>query len=134
MNLPRLVRSELRKLTSTKMPWAFFAALLVVTALTAVAVVYGKDADGTRTFISTAEDQRSLMAFSFNAMMGAGLCGAIAVAREYGHGTVVPTFLTTPRRNRVVLAQFGAMLVAGAVMGLVGTAQGLRTAPQREWL
>ena len=118
----RLVRSELRKLTTTKMPWVFFAVLLAVSAMTAIAVIYGKDADGCKTFISTAEEQRSLMAFSFNAMIGAGLFAAIAAAREYGHGTVIPTFLTTPRRVYAALAQFRAMFVAGAVMGIVGTA------------
>lgn len=122
MTRPRLVRAELRKLTTTKMPWGFFVVLLAVSGMTAAAVLFGKDADGSKTFISTAEDQRSLMAFSFNAMMAAGLFGAIAVAREYGHGTVVPTFLATPRRSRAVLAQFTALTLAGAVMGIVGTA------------
>jgi hypothetical protein len=48
------------------------------------------------------------------------LFGAIAVSREYGHGTVVPTFLAAPRRYRAVLAQYTAVLVAGALLGLVG--------------
>jgi hypothetical protein len=76
--------------------------------------------DGSKAFVSTAADQRSLMAFAANAMMGAGLFGAIAVAREYGHNTVVPTFLATPRRSRAVLAQLVAVLIAGAVLGLLG--------------
>jgi ABC-2 type transport system permease protein len=48
------------------------------------------------------------------------LLGAIAVSREYGHGTVVPTFLAAPRRYRAVLAQYTALLVGGALLGLVG--------------
>ena len=62
------------------------------------------------------------MAFGFNAMIGTALFGAIAVAREYGHTTVVPMFLTSPRRHRAVLAQLTAVLLAGAVLGLVGEA------------
>lgn len=116
----RLVRSELRKLTTTRMPWAFLAVLVVISATTGSAVVFGTDADGTKAFIATVEDQRSLMAFAANAMMIAGLLGAIAVAREYGHGTVVPTFLISPRRHRAVLAQLTAILIAGGVLGLVG--------------
>ena len=103
MNWLRLIRGELRKLTSTRMPWAFLAVLVAISATTAIAVIYGTDMDGTKTFISTAADQRSLMAFAANATMIAGLFGAIAVAREYGHGTVVPTFLASPRRHRTVL-------------------------------
>jgi ABC-type transport system involved in multi-copper enzyme maturation permease subunit len=118
----RLVRAELRKLTTTKMPWAFLAVLVVISATTATAVVLGTDMDGSKGFIATAEDQRSLVAFGANAMMIAGLFGAIAVAREYGHGTVVPTFLIAPRRHRAVLAQLTAVLLAGGLLGLVGEA------------
>jgi hypothetical protein len=116
----RLVRGELRKITSTRMPWVFLAVLIAISATTAVAVIYGTDMDGSKTFISSAADQRSLMAFAANATMIAGLFGAIAVAREYGHATVVPTFLAEPRRHRAVLAQLSAVLIAGGVLGLVG--------------
>ena len=122
MTWSRLVRSELRKLTSTKMPWAFLAVLVVIAAINATAVILGTDMDGSKAFISTAADQRSLMAFAANAMMGAGLFGAIAVAREYGHGTVVPTFLAEPRRHRAVLAQLAAVLIVGGMLSLAGAA------------
>lgn len=120
MNRLRTTRAELRKLTSTKMPFAFLIVLLVIGAATASAVAFGTDMDGSKTFISTAADQQSLIAFAANALVIAGLFGAIAVAREYGHGTVVLTFLTTPRRPRAVLAQLTAAFVAGSVLGLVG--------------
>jgi len=116
----RLVRGEIRKLTTTKMPWGFLAVLVLIAGLDAAVVAFGTDMDGSKTFVSTAADQQSLMAFAFNAMLGTALFGAIAVAREYGHGTVVPTFLTSPRRPRAVLAQLTAVLIAGAVLALVG--------------
>jgi ABC-type transport system involved in multi-copper enzyme maturation permease subunit len=115
-----LMRAELRKLTSTKMPWAFLAVLVVISATTAAAVIFGTDMDGSKAFIATAADQQSLMAFAANALMGAGLFGAIAVAREYAHGTVVPTFLTSPRRQRAMLAQLAAVAVIGGALALVG--------------
>jgi len=116
----RLVRGELRKLTTTKMPWGFLAVLVLIAGLDAAVVAFGTDMDGSKTFVSTAADQQSLMAFAFNAMLGTALFGAIAVAREYGHGTVVPTFLTCPRRPRAVLAQLTAISMAGAVLALIG--------------
>lgn len=122
MTVRRLIRAELRKLTTTRMPWAFLAVLVVIAATNAFAVIAGTDMDGSKTFISTADDQQSLIAFAANAMMISGLFGAIAVAREYGHGTVVPTFLAAPRRHRVVFAQLTAVLMGGAILGLVGTA------------
>ncbi len=120
MKWPHLLRAELRKLTTTRMPLIFFVVLAAIAATNASAVIWGTDFDGTKGFISTEADQLSLMAFAANAMMIAGLFGAIAVAREYGHGTVVPTFLASPRRHRAVLAQLAAVAVGGAVLGLTG--------------
>ncbi len=122
MTWTRLVKAELRKLTTTKLPWGFLAALVVVSSLNAAVVAFGTDMDGSKTFVSTGADQVSLMAFAFNAMLGTALFGAIAVAREYGHTTVVPMFLTSPRRSRAVLAQLTAVGLAGAVLGLAGQA------------
>jgi ABC-2 type transport system permease protein len=91
-------------------------------ALNAAIVAWGSDADGSQTFLSTALDQKSLVAFSANSMMIAGLFGATAVARGYGHGTVVHVFLATPRRLRALFAQFTAVALGGAVLGLAGVA------------
>ncbi|MDH4074209.1 MAG: hypothetical protein OEV41_13985, partial [Gammaproteobacteria bacterium] len=113
---------ELRKITTTKLPWAFLAVLAAIAAINASAVIWGTDFDGSKTFISTAADQRSLVAFAANATVIAGLFGAIAVAREYGHGTVIPTFVSSPRRHRTVLAQYGAIAIGGALLGLAGAA------------
>jgi len=118
----RLVRGELRKLTTTKLPWGFLAVLAVIAGIDAAVVVFGTDMDGSKAFIATAADQQSLMAFAFNAMLGTALFGAIAAAREYGHNTVVPTFLTTPRRARAVLAQLTAVVIGGGLLGLLGEA------------
>lgn len=122
MTMSRLIRSEFRKLTSTKMPLAFLGVLLVIAAINAVAVISGTDMDGSKAFISTEADQQSLMAFAANGFMLAGLFGAIAVAREYGHHTVVPTFLASPRRHRAVGAQLAAVGVGGGILSMAGTA------------
>lgn len=120
MSMQGLIRSEIRKLTSTKMPWAFLGVLVAIAAINAFAVIAGTDMDGSKDFISTEADQQSLMAFAANAFMGAGLFGAIAVAREYGHDTVIPTFLASPRRHRAVIAQLVAVAMGGAVLSFVG--------------
>ncbi len=104
-----LVRSELRKLTSTRMPLAFVAVLVVLAVINGIAVAVGTDMDGSKTFISTAADQQSLMAFAANALMVTGLFGAIAAAREYAHNTVIATYLAAPRRSQAVRAQLAAV-------------------------
>lgn len=120
--MKRLIRSEFRKLTSTKMPLAFLCVLVAFAVINAFIVIAGTDMDGSKTFISTADDQQSLIAFASNGFTLAALFGAIAVSREYGHHTVIPTFLASPRRERAVTAQFGAVALGGAVLSLVGTA------------
>lgn len=120
MTITRLIRAELRKLTTTKMPWAFLAVLAVLAGINAFAVIAGTDMDGSKAFIATAADQQSLMAFAANALAITGLFGAIAVAREYGHHTVVPTFLASPSRHRAILAQLSAVAIGGGGLGLVG--------------
>jgi ABC-2 type transport system permease protein len=118
----RLVRAEIRKLTTTKLPWGFLAALVVIAGLDAAVVAFATDMDGSKAFVATAADQQSLMAFASNAMIGTSLFGAIAVAREYGHHTVVPMFLTSPNRTQAVLAQLIAILMGGALLALIGQA------------
>ena len=120
MSKYHLLRAELRKLWTTKMPLGFLGVLVVISAINAVAIIYGHDADGTKGFIATREDQRSLLAFAANTMIIAGLFGAIAVACEYGHHTVIPMFLATPRRLRAMLFQLAAVTIAGAIVGLAG--------------
>jgi ABC-2 type transport system permease protein len=115
-----LVRSEIRKLTTTKMPLAFVGVIVVLAGVTAAAVVWGTDMDGSKTFISTAADQQSLIAFAGNAFMGAALFGAMAVSREFGHKTVVPTFLVAPRRTLTMSAQLTAVMLGGALLSMVG--------------
>lgn len=120
MTWKRLLAAESLKLTSTRMPLGFVVVFVALSALNAAVVVFGTDADGSKTFISTAEDQLSLVAFAANAFIILGLFGAIAVAREYDHGTVVPMFLAVPQRQRAMLAQFVAVFVGGGVLSAVG--------------
>lgn len=117
-----LLRGELRKLTTTKMPVAFLGVLVLLAILNGIAVAAGTDMDGSKKFISTALDQQSMMAFANNALMGSALFGAIAAAREYSHATVVPMYLMEPRRSRAMLAQLTAVIIGGALLSLIGAA------------
>ena len=115
-----LVRSEFRKLTTTRMPLAFLAVLSAIAVINGIAVAFGTDMDGSKAFISTAADQKSLMAFAANAFLIAGLFGSIAAAREYGNKTVIATYLSAPRRSRALSAQMAAVGLGGAALGFIG--------------
>lgn len=71
--------------------------------------------------ISSVDDQRSMFAIgSFSGVFSA-LAGILLVTSEFRFGTIRPTFLFTPRRNRVTGAKVAAALTAGVVFGAVGT-------------
>lgn len=122
MTWTNLARSEIRKLTTTRMPLAFVAVLVVLAGLNGFAVAVGTDMDGSKTFISTGADQQSLMAFAANALMITGLFGAIAAAREYSNDTVIATYLAEPRRPQALSAQLTAVGLGGAILGFLGAA------------
>ena len=122
MSSINLIRSEIRKLTTTRMPLAFLAVLAVLAVTNGIAVAVGTDMDGSKAFIATGADQQSLMAFAANAVMITGLFGAIAAAREYANNTVIATYVAAPRRGRALRAQFAAVGLGGAVLGVLGTA------------
>jgi len=120
MNTINLYRSELRRLTTTRMPIAFGVVIVVLAVTNGIAVVAGTDMDGSKTFISTGADQQSLVAFAANALMLAGLFGATAAAREYAHNTIIGSYLMTPHRRRAMRAQFAAIATGGAAVGVIG--------------
>ena len=104
------------------MPLAFLAVLVVLAVTNGIAVAVGTDMDGSKGFIASGADQQSLMAFAANAVMIAGLFGAIAAARAYAHNTVIGTYLAAPRRGRALRAQLAAVGLGGAVLGALGSA------------
>ena len=116
----RLLRSELRKLTTTRLPLWFLAALVLISVAVAAAVLIGAGTDDAAGLFDTRAAQTSLLAFGTNAMMIAGLFGAIAMASEFTHGTIVPTLLLSPHRYRATSAQLAAILIGGAFLGLIG--------------
>ena len=116
----RLLKAEGRKLVTTRLLWGFLGTLVLFSVVVAAAVVLGSGTDDAVGFVDSADAQRSLLAFGTNAMIFGGLFGATAVAREYTHGTVVPTYLLSPARHRVQLAQLGAVLLAGGLLGAIG--------------
>lgn len=115
-----LLAAELLKLRTTRAAAGLIggAALLVVTAV--VLHGYGLPSadlarpDGQLTFVvGWGEVLGSLFA---------ALLGALSVTTEFGHGTIRPTLLATPRRNQIIAAKAAAVAVAGAGLGLVATA------------
>ena len=112
-----LIRSEILKLTSVRAPWWTAAAQVPLFAMAASgAVVSGA---------LTAEDlatEAGLRLLLSHGGVGAilSLCvGVLLGAGEFRHGTVLDTFLSEPRRERVVAAKLAVAGIAGVVIGVV---------------
>jgi ABC-2 type transport system permease protein len=124
-----LVRSELRKISSTRLWWGLAIGALLFTALQAglTAGFAGVDAGGGQPpspALDTGDAIRSVYVTSAFAgtYVFALILGITGMTGEHRYKTITPTFLVTPRRPRVVVAKMIAHLGFGfgyAVIGLV---------------
>jgi ABC-2 type transport system permease protein len=124
-----LLRSELRKITSTRLWWGLLLGALAFTALQAgiTAGFAGVDPGGGQPAspaLDTPEAIRSVYAAAAFAgtYIFAMILGITGMTGEYRYQTITPTFLVTPRRSRVVLVKMLAHGLVGfgyAVAGLL---------------
>jgi ABC-type transport system involved in multi-copper enzyme maturation permease subunit len=121
-----LVRSELRKITSTRLWWGLLAGAVIYTVIQAganAALAGAEPGAGQPATpgLETAQAIRTVYATSAftGAYIFAMILGITGMTGEYRYQTITPTFLATPRRARVVLAKLGAHLAVGVGYGLV---------------
>ncbi len=108
----RLIAAEVLKLRTTRTMWALLAATVAVSALAvASSVVVGADVSAFD--LETARGARGVLSVATNGTIFVLVLGIILSAGEYRMGTATDTFLTTPRRWKVI----GAKLIVGAVVG-----------------
>ena len=109
------LRSELRKLTSTRTSAGLLAGLVALILFGVIAGAFGSEAD-----LSLAENQRELVGNGSFAAVFAALVGVLAMTSEFRYGTIDATFAFTPARERVVAAKALAGLLAGTGFGALG--------------
>jgi ABC-2 type transport system permease protein len=118
-NVPPQIRTEFRKLTTIRGPWLLLAAgpVIVVAGITGL-VLSGAN-------LHDPAVQSRAMAHVGLAAVFTLIFGILAVAGEYRHGTIADTFLSFPRRGRVIAAKLAVFGLAGAAAGLVSSAAAL---------
>jgi len=118
--MTRLVRTELLKLATMRLSYGMLA---VAAALTALFALLENDQAGTAGSgvppISTADGLRTVTTVTGVAMLFAAVLGSIAANGEFRHSTATLTYLTTPKRSRVLIAKVIAAFCAGSLFGLV---------------
>lgn len=123
----RLLVSELRKVIYVRANWGILIAAVFVSALSTAVTVPILQADSTGSFGLSVETTSGADAVYANAVSGyifAIILGVIMMASEYRHGTAVATFLTSPKRSRVVLAKLAVGAIASSVLMLVSALAG----------
>ncbi len=121
--MSRLIQSELLKQRTTRT-----SALLLIwmTALILFIVLLHVLSLSTET-LSTDDGQLKVVGWGTSiAALFASLLGALSITAEIRHGTIRPTFLATPRRERVMVAKLAAGALTGVGIGLL--AEGLTAA------
>jgi ABC-2 type transport system permease protein len=115
-----LLRSELRKVVTTKLWWGMLLGSVAVSALSVVAQIATNGLKNNPAApLSTAVTQRSVFASAVSGYIFSVVVGIILITTEYRHFTSRPTFLLEPRRARVIAAK---LLVAAGVGLLYGVA------------
>jgi ABC-2 type transport system permease protein len=114
-----IIRSEYRKLTTVRGPWLLLAAgpLLVIAGVTGLV-----ESGGNVHELST---QRAALAHAGLAAVFPLIFGILAVAGEYRHSTITDTYLSSPRRDRVIAAKLTVYALAGAAAGIVSSGAAL---------
>jgi ABC-type transport system involved in multi-copper enzyme maturation permease subunit len=120
-----LVRAEWTKLFTTRV---WIGLLLGACALVAGFVVLftsfagntqGGPQGGGLPAVGTAQYEQLVLAIGANVTVLFLILGIIGMTQEYRHRTATPTFLTTPRRGRVVIAKLVAYALAAVPFALV---------------
>ena len=111
--MTRLIRAEIKKLTSTLGFWIAMAVIGALCPLAAVANVFSHQGYT----LGSTEHIHHVLAVSAITSLAMLAIGIITMAGEYRHGTIAPTFLVTPKRHRVVAAKVITVGGTGAVVG-----------------
>ncbi len=94
------LRSELRKLRTTRTNLGLLLGLVALILFGVIAGAFSSEAD-----LSILETQRELIGNGAFAAVFAAMIGVLAMTSEFRHGTIRATFVFTPARVHVVAAK-----------------------------
>lgn len=140
-----LVRSEILKIRTTNTWWLMMLGLAVVTGLALWINIYtandglnatagppdttGMDDQSARQVTEQYALNRNVAFMASNiytsgqyfGLLLAMLIGILVITNEFFHQTATPTFLASPRRERVIAAKLGGALTWGITFGILTT-------------
>ena len=121
-----LVRSEFRKVTTTKVLLWLTIATVTFSALNVVLLVFltprAMDVSSDVNFLLDPAYVTNILGAAGSSSIFILILGIIGMTGEYRHMTITSTFLVTPKRPRVLIAKGMAYALLGATLGLIAFA------------
>lgn len=124
--MSRLFATEIRKAGASTTTWLLLGITALVGALSTVLLVALADEDGAA-MLTDARLQEAMHGASVGALLVV-VAGCVAMAGDWRHGQSATTFLTEPRRSRVVVARAAVYAVVGLLYGLAVSAAAVAAA------
>jgi ABC-2 type transport system permease protein len=114
-----LVRNEFFKLRTSRTPWIMLGAqlLLIAAGMSGMAIA--------SLDFAKPDAARILLCHAGMSSLIVLVLGILAVTGEYRDGTITDTFLSTPRRSRVIGAKLVAYTAVGAASGILSAVTAL---------
>lgn len=125
------LRTEYRKLVTTRLWWVLLLSMAVLMAFFAAAMGFAAtvpvDQGGMAAAGAAPADPVATALGVYSIAAGFGyvfpvIVGALSVTGEFRHMTITPTLLAEPRRSLLIGAKLLGAVPVGLVFGLVGTA------------
>jgi ABC-2 type transport system permease protein len=110
------LRAELLKIRSTRTTIGLLLGLIILALLFTILTCTLSQMNQ----LVTEQDQISLLSFGSIAGVFAALAGVMLFTSEYRFGTIRPTSLFNPNRNRLFVAKVNAGVLSGLVFGIIG--------------
>lgn len=118
--LPRLVRIELLKLTSTRLTYGLLATSVGLTLLWTTLDASRAGTPSGPAALTGYTGQASIITGGVWGLILAAVLGVTISSGEFRHNTATLTYLATPSRSRVLAAKAVAGGIAAAAFGLAG--------------
>ncbi len=117
-----LVRAEWTKLLTTRVWIGLLAGACVMAGGFAALLTGLAGQEGGPPPVGSPDYEALALAVASNAAVFALILGIIGMTQEFRHRTATPTFLTTPKRGRVVVAKLVAYALAAVPFALAAVA------------